>query len=96
MGSPIQNPGYFGAPANDAENNQLNDLENQGAYGNPTPSPDPLPSPDAPQSGDILPSDANIFQSVSDTYQNNATNLDTQSDSPSDTSSGPDNDSDPQ
>lgn len=49
MGNPIQNPGYFGLPTNNNENDQLNQLENSGAYGNqvpsPTPSSDPGPSP---------------------------------------------------
>jgi hypothetical protein len=50
MGNPVQNPGYLGGPSNNNENDQLNQLENSGAYGNqvpsPTPSPDPTPSQD--------------------------------------------------
>jgi hypothetical protein len=57
MGTPIQNPGYFGGPANDSENDQLNQLENSGAYGNPVPSPDPTPSPTPDDSGSVSSDD---------------------------------------
>ncbi len=46
MGTTIQNPGYIpGLPANELENDQLNQLENDGSYGTtPIVGPSPTPS----------------------------------------------------
>lgn len=67
MGSnPIQNPGYFpGTAANDAENDQLNQLDQSETQAYAPPSPTP-----SSDDGGYLPADANVFDAVSSQYQN--------------------------